>query len=151
MCFSIYKQSNVMKLCLAGQNVQKIIDDGTLPEAFDKNRHGEAHKSVVAFDLLAKAVAVVIDEHKEVSPFLRYRREILADTDIGSILRELVLNLGGGVSVDLFELLTVADDHHTRIALECIADAARHPVGYTHIIELRDVILSTDQTQRSAA
>jgi len=151
MCFSIYRLTSVMKLCLAAQKVQKLIDDGILPEAFNKNRNGEAHECVASFNLLAEAAATVADEHKDISPFLRYRREILADTPAGEHLRELVLNLAGGTSVDIFALLTVADVPHTRIALECIAHAANHPNGDSNIIELRDVILANEQTQRRAA
>lgn len=151
MCYSIYRLTSVMKLCLAAQKVQMLIDDGILPEAFNKNRHGEAHECVAAFNLLAESAATVADERKDVSPFLRYRREILSDTAIGAHLRELVLNLAGGVSVDIFALLTVADAPHTRIALECIAHAANRPQGDSTILELRDVILSNEQQERRAA
>ena len=141
MCFSVYKQSNILKLCLAAQNVQKLIDDGTLPEAFDKNRHGEAHKAVVAFDLLAKAAAVVVDERKEVSPFLRYRKEIMGGGDTATSLQSVVLNLWGGRHCNLSTLFMNADPHHTRIALECIASYTHHGENDLHFMNLASEIV----------
>lgn len=148
MCYSIYRLTNVMKLCLAAQKVQQLIDNGTLAEAFGRNKNGEAHESVVAFNLLAESAATVADEHKDISPFLRYRREILADTPSGEHLRELVVNLAGGHSVDLFALFTVADSQQIRIALECIAHAARKP---QNAVELRDIILANEEQERRTA
>ncbi len=151
MCYSIYRLTSIMKLCLAAQQVQRLIDDGILPEAFNKNRNGEAHDCVAAFNLLAESAATVADERKDISPFLRYRREILAATPIGDHLRELVMNLAGGHSVDLFALFTVADKAHIRIALECIAHAANHPQLDASVLELRDILLANDNAQRRAA
>ena len=148
MCYSIYRLTSVMKLCQAAHKVQQLIDDGTLAEAFGRNKNGEAHESITAFNLLAETSAAVTDEHKAISPFLRYSREILADTPVGDHLRELVMNLAGGTCVDLFALFSVADPAHTRIALECIAHAAHNPQD---TIELRDLILANDEAQRRAA
>ena len=151
MCYSIYRLTSVMKLCQAAHKVQQLIDDGTLAEAFGRNKNGEAHESITAFNLLSESAATVADERKDISPFLRYRREILADTAAGFHLRELVMNLAGGASVDVFALLTVADAPHTRIALECITHAANHPNGDSATIELRDLILANEQPGRIAA
>lgn len=144
MCFSIYKQSNVRKLCMAARNVQQIIDDGTLPEAFNKNRNGEAHRAVVAFDVLATTAAAVIEEQKDVSPFLRYRREVLADGDMAKHLRALLFNLWGGrQGLNLSLLFMNADEHHTRIALEMITSYTRHgendPQFMALAAEIRDM------------
>lgn len=136
MCLSIYNQTNVKKLCIAAQAVQQIIDDGILPEAFDKNRHGEAHKAIVVFDTLAKAAAVVAEEQKDISPFLRYRREILSHSEIGWHLRNLVMNIYEGHGVDLFALFSAADAHHTRIALECLTIYTNPGVSDRHFMNL---------------
>ncbi|WP_153111520.1 hypothetical protein [Propionivibrio limicola] len=125
MCLSIYTLTNVMKLCLAAQKVQKLIDDGTLAECFGKNRNDEAHECVTTFNQLAESAAAVLEEQKDVSPFLRYRREIMADTQTGKHLRDLVLNLAGGTNVDLAALFSTADTANCRIALELIATASR--------------------------
>lgn len=151
MCYSIYRLTSVMKLCQAAHKVQQLIDDGTLAEAFGRNKNGEAHDCIAAFNLLAETSAAVADERKDISPFLRYRREILADTPTGEHLRELVMNLAGGTSVDLFALFTVADQSHTRIALECIAHAANHPQLDASVLELRDLLLANEDAQRRAA
>lgn len=143
MCFSIYKLNNVKKLCIAARSVQQIINDGILPEAFGKNRNGEAHQAVVTFDALAKAEAIVAEEQKAISPFLRYRREILANSPAGEHLRDLVMNLTGGYSVCLFDLFTVADAANVRIALECIVSAANNPQNDRHLSNLAAEITDT--------
>ena len=129
MCFSIHQTQKVQKLCASAQSIQALIDDGTLAEAFTR---GESHASnlvVTAFDALSLSAGMVMNDVKYVSPFLRYRREALADDSIGSLLRALVLNLWNGQrGISLGELFTNADEHHTRIALEMIA-------GYTRLGE----------------
>lgn len=151
MCYSIYRLTSVMKLCMAANQVQQLIDNGTLAEAFGRNKNGEAHDCIAAFNVLAETSATVADERKDISPFLRYRREILADTAAGFHLRELVMNLAGGHSVDLFALFTVADAPHIRIALELIAHTANHPNLDGTVLDLRDVLLANEQPGRIAA
>lgn len=128
MCLAVFNLKTVMKLGHAAQHVQKLVDDGTLAEAFGKNKGGEAHECVTAFNLLGEAAAAVGEEYKEVSPFLRYRKEIMGFGNTPLALRALVLNLWGGRPFNLGLLFMNADPHHTRIALECIA-------SYTHLGE----------------
>lgn len=149
MCFSIYNQTNVMKLCVAAQNIQKIIDDGILPEAFNKNRNGEAHTSVVAFDALATAAAVVIDERKDVSPFLRYRKEIMGDAQASEWLRALVLDLCRRDS-SIGKLFAYTDQHYKRIALECIASHINSGQNDRHFMELLSDIPACEESAGKA-
>lgn len=151
MCYSIYRLTSVMKLCLAAQKVQMLIDDGILPEAFNKNRHGEAHECVAAFNLLAESAAVVADEHKDVSPFLRYRTEILGNCDTAAAMRGLVLNLWGAGPCNLGFLFMNADPHHTRIALECIAAYTQRGENDPHFMKLADDIRAMEQPHEEAA
>lgn len=150
MCYSIYRLTSVMKLCQAAHKVQQLIDDGTLAEAFGRNKNGEAHESIAAFNLLAESAATVTEEHKAVSPFLRYRNEIMADTTIGGHLRKLVMCLSGGFLVDLAALFSIADPHHHRIALELIAAGAVRPVDQTFIATVQAVIYKTQIEQVAA-
>ena len=129
MCFSIHQTQKVQKLCVSAQTIQTLIDDGTLANALNRADSHALNQVVTAFDLLSLSTGRVINEIKNVSPFLRYRRETLADEAMGSLLRALVLNLWNGrPGLSLGELFSNADEHHTRIALEMIA-------GYTRLGE----------------
>lgn len=68
MCYSIYRLTSVMKLCMAANQVQQLIDNGTLAEAFGRNKNGEAHDCIAAFNVLAETSATVADERKDISP-----------------------------------------------------------------------------------
>lgn len=151
MCYSIYRITSIMKLCIAAQQVQQLVDNGTLAEAFNKNRKGEAHECVTAFNLLAESVAIVADEHKEVSPFLRYRQEILGNYGTAAALRSLTMNLWGGSPCRLGALFMNADPHHTRIALECIAAYTQRGENDPHFMKLADDIRAMKQPQEESA
>ena len=151
MCYSIYRLTSIMKLCMAAQQVQRLIDDGILPEAFNKNRHGEAHECVAAFNLLAESVATVADENKEVSPFLRYRQEILGHYGTAAALRSLTMNLWGGAPCRLGALFMNADPHHARIALECIAAYTQRGENDPHFMRLAEDIRAMEQPHEEAA
>ena len=140
MCYSIYRLTSVMKLCQAAHKVQQLIDDGTLAEAFGRNKNGEAHESITAFNLLAESAATVTDEHKAISPFLRYRSEIMAPGPMAESVRSLVMNLWGGRRCNLSALFMNADPHFTRIALECIASYTHHGENDLHFMAVADLI-----------
>lgn len=142
MCLSVFNLKTIMKLGHAAQHIQKLVDDGTLAEAFGKNKSGEAHECVTAFNLLGEAAAAVGEEYKEVSPFLRYRKEIMGGGYTPAALRELVMNLWDGRECNLGALLKNSDQHHTRITLECIASYAHLGENDRHFMnmvsEIRD-------------
>lgn len=129
MCFIVLPQRPVRRLFGAAQNVQSLLDDGTLNNAFNKTDHHANTLAVIAFDVLAEGAErlMQMSEMQELSPFLRYRRETLANNDTAVQLRALVLNLWGGLpGLDLSDIFKNADEHHTRIALEMIASYTRH-------------------------
>ena len=129
MCFSVHQTQKVRKLCAAAQHVQALIDDGTMADAFTRGDSEATHTVVTAFDVLALNAGQLANDDKDVSPFLRYRREVLAEGNTAHQLRALVLNLWGGrQALNLGALFMGSDDYHTRIALEMIA-------GYTRIGE----------------
>lgn len=130
MCYIVLPRTPVRKLLGAAQNVQSLIDDGTLAAAFGKPDGSNATTlAVTAFDVLSDGAAnlLLLTEMQDLSPFLRYRREVLAEGDMAQHLRALVLNLWGGLpGLNLFVMFINADEHHTRIALEMIASYTRH-------------------------
>lgn len=125
MCLSIYKLTSVMKLCFAAQNVQKLIDDGTLQNSFSGSDPQATQAAIAAFDALAENTSIVLDERKEISPFLRYRREILGHEQMATDLRALTMNLWNGCECKMNLIFSNADQHHMRIALELIASYTR--------------------------
>ena len=150
MCYSIHKLTGVMRVCMAAQAVQQLIDDGTLAEAFGKNKANEAHQCVAAFNLLQETAAQLLDERKEVSPFIRYRKEILATGDIAGTLRNLVLNLWNGGACNLSYLFRNADPYHTRIALECVAAYTHHGENDRHFMDLAQLISERQMAEVTA-
>ncbi len=145
MCFAVYQQSHVAKLCLAALQVQTIINDGTLASAF-KSHPEHMQEAVGCFDLLEEAVAVVTDAHKDVSPFLRYRKEILGQYEMSKKLRELVLSLWGNQPCRLGSLFHEADQHHTKIALECVASYSLQGERDSHFMDLAAEIAGLERS-----
>ena len=149
MCYSVHKLTTIMKLCMAAQGVQQLVDDGTLAECFGRNKNGEAHKCVAAFNLLQESAAAVTDERKDVSPFLRYRSDIMAPGPMAERTRSVVMNLWSGRQCNLSALFMNADPHFTRIALECIASYANHGENDRHFMAVADMIneLETEEAR----
>lgn len=137
MCFIVVSPTPIRKLCGAAKNLQDLLTDGTLSAAFDKqNEHGTG-LAVAAFDALAESAAAVEAQLKGVSPFLRYRREILAEGPMAANLRRLALNLyNDRQGVRLSTFFQNADEHYTRIALEMIAGYTRQGETDPHFMTL---------------
>lgn len=148
MCFLVIPRTRLRRLIGAAQNVQSLLNDGTLAAAFGDRPEGNSPVlAATAFDVLAEQVAAIGEDQKEVSPFLRYRKEIMGNTQTAERLRGLLLNLYGLRSDrNLNVLFTNADEHHKRIALELIASYAHHGDNDPQFIalagEVRDFELS---------
>lgn len=132
MCFLVIPRTRLRRLIGAAQNVQSLLNDGTLAAAFGDRPEGNSPVlAATAFDVLAEQVAAIGEDQKEVSPFLRYRKEIMGNNPTAERLRDLLLNLYGdwlglGKNLNLNTLFIDADEHHKRIALELIASYAHH-------------------------
>lgn len=124
---SIVTSHKLQRLLGAAANIQTLMSNGTLTAAWGEGDADQGHAAVTAFDTLTEAAAQVQAEQKAASPFLRYRREIMADTPAGARLRLLVLNLySEAQAVSLRRIFEYCDEHNTRVALECIAHFAIH-------------------------
>jgi hypothetical protein len=137
--FALIPQARLAKLSGAASNLQSLLDDGTLAAAFNRPESDphSAQLAVTAFDVLAEHNALLLAEQKAVSPFLRYRREILAEGVTPRRLRGLVLNLwNGGGEPNLSALFIGADEHHTRIALECVVSYTQQGENDRHFMDL---------------
>lgn len=127
MSNTLVTRHKLQRLLGAAANLQSLMNDGTLTAAWGDGDADQVHAAVTAFDTLTDAAAQVLAEQKAASPFLRYRREIMAATPAGSRLRLLVLNLySEAQAVSLRRIFEYCDEHNTRVALECIAHFSIH-------------------------
>ena len=126
MTHIVLPKAPVQALIGAAQVIQQLMNDGVLGNAFCGDNPDHIQDAVTAFDRLNAAATELASETKIASPFVRYRREILADNETAGHLRALVLALYTDSHVDLSTLLSEADDHHVRIALECIASYSQY-------------------------
>lgn len=150
MCFITLPKLPVQRLILATQHVQNLLNNGTLNNAFGENNPDDINTAVAAFDRLQQASTALANEEKIVSPFLRYRQEILGDYETASRLRCLVLNLWGGQQANLGRLFMEADERHTRIALECIVSYTTYGKKDSHFMDMASEILEMQQSEVAA-
>lgn len=120
----IITANKLQRLLGAAANLQGLMDDGTLAAAFEARDPDCTNQAVTAFDALTTARVVVASEIKTASPFLRYRREIMASTPGGMALRLLVMSLYGETHVANRTLFEHFSEHECRVALECLTSFA---------------------------
>ena len=135
----VISKHKLSKLCAAAANIQALLNDGTVGNAFGKvdgSSERDVDLSVAAFDALQEAVSAINDEIRITSPFLRYRTEILGNYETAGRLRAMVMNLWGGRPANLSLLFHNADERHTRIALECIVHFIQYGENDTFFMSL---------------
>lgn len=138
--YLVLPKENVRRLHSAAESVQAMLDDGSLGAAFGGGDDRTVDYAVTVFDALKEATGDVSREFRHTSPFLRYRREFFGFYETAGRLRALVMNLWGGRPVNLSALFQGADEHHTRIALECIASYTQYGENDTFFMTLADEI-----------
>lgn len=143
MCFTVQPQRLVQQQIIAAQTIQNLLADGSLSAAFGDAGPEHTHVVITAFDRLQECTAALANEQKQVSPFLRYRQEILGHYETAQRLRALVLNLWGGKPANLSLLFMNADERHTRIALELIASYSHYGENDSHFMGLAAEIIET--------
>lgn len=141
MSLTIIDKTHLRALIEAARNIQNLMNDGTITAAFDTGNDEQIHTTVSAFDNLTNCAARVSEQDKTASPFVRYRREILGHYETAGRLRALVLNLYGGAECNLSHLFWHADEHHTRIALECIASYTQYGENDTFFMSLASELM----------
>lgn len=145
MCFTVLPTPPVQQLIVAAQHIQSLLDNGTLAAAFGDGNADHAATAIAGFDRLQESASRLAGEQKHVSPFLRYRREILGPSETAGRLRALVLNLWGGRPVNLSKLFWDADEMNTRIALECIASYTKHGENDSQFMSMAAEIIDNEQ------
>ncbi len=130
MCLIVIPSNTLTRLAAAAQAVQSLVDDETLSKAYVHSDDEAQAQAVAAFDKLAECAAFALAEHKTVSPFIRYKKEALDESNLTArSLRRLVLNLyDGKTGIDLSEFFLNADPLYNRIGLEMIANYSQR--GY---------------------
>jgi len=150
MCFTTLPKQHVNQMIVAAQHLQELLKAGTLDAAFTGNDPDKTATAVAAFDRLQECATRLASEQKNVSPFLRYRREIMGQYETAQRLRALVLNLWGGRPANLSQLFMNADALHTRIALECIASYTTHGENDSQFMSLATEIIDNEHEERAA-
>lgn len=150
MCFIAIPKPPVLQLIVAAQHIQSLLDNGTLGAAFCDGNQDHAATAIAAFDRLQESATRLASEQKSISPYLRYRREILGPGETADRLRALVLNLWGGRPANLSLLFHNADEHHTRIALECIASFTTHGENDSQFMGLANEIIDNEPQEVAA-
>ena len=147
----VIKKSKILKLCQAAANMQSLLDNGTLGEAFGKGDDRAVDLGVAGFDALKATVAEFDREFPIASPFIRYRREIFGDYETAGRLRALIMNLWGGRPANLSLLFHNADEHHTRIALEFIVRFTEEGENDTYFMDVAAEISELPSEREVAA
>lgn len=150
MYYIVLPKRPVQQLVVAALHIQNLLDNGTLANAWGEGKPDQLNAAVTAFDHLDETAKALASEEKIVTPFLRYRAEILGKNETAARLRALVMNLWGGRPANLSRLFMGAGDHHTRIALECIVSYTQHGENDTHFMGLASEIAAMDQSEVAA-
>lgn len=148
MCFIVLPKRSVQRLVIAAFHVQNLVNTGKVNANGDPD---EINTVVAAFDRLNESATEVASEEKVVTPFLRYRQEILGHYETAIRLRALVLNLWGGRPANLGQLLMGADERHTRIALEMITSYTQYGENDSHFMGLASEIIDMEESREVAA
>ena len=113
----------VFRLANAARMLLESINAGEL-QAID----GKEGKATEVADALQRALSDITNTYPDqVSPFLRYRKEIMGDYTMAGHLRDLVVHLWWHkCRTNLKQMLECADPHHTRIVLELIESYCRN-------------------------
>lgn len=149
--FNPQLQSPMVRLITSSLGVIAAVNDGTL---FHQKTDAQKQKVVEALDRLEEDTELAVKAlPKEVSPFMRYRMEILSNTVAGMNLRYLVCHLSGDKEYQYFDIARVLIDfntHHANIALELIQAFAINPHDATFLL-LVDSVREITNTQDSVA
>lgn len=137
---------SLLRLNTAAKMVLDAINAGHLAAV-----EGREAQATEAADALQRANAMAADSYpSQISPCLRYRKEILADTAVGFSLRLLVVHLWSGAGlIDLRHLIERADPAQIAITIEIIESFARNGERDPHFMtlasEIRDMADTTTE------
>lgn len=137
----LLETSKLTPVLTSAQRLLDMIENGTL---FSEDPADKAEAVIVADRLqtnITEAVRALSDVTRDVSPFLRHRREILGSYTTAQRLAALTLHLWNSHNeADLPCLLRNADRRHKAIALELIASYAEHGENDPLFMHLADEI-----------
>lgn len=129
----ILELNKITPALAAAQRISVLIDNGKI---FHQQCVADLEEVIAAADRLDETLGIAARELAEAtradSPFLRYRREILARAE----LQQLVLFLFGGDRLSFFHLFSSTTPTGTEVALRCIAHYAQHGETDAHFMHL---------------
>jgi len=131
----------VLRLITASTSVLALVNNGDIFNIHGND--GSRNRCVEAFDQLQIAADQAVKAlPSAVSPFLRYRVEVIAETTQGQILRGIVLHMAGDdeyLHINLLKTFATLNTHYAAIAMEMLNDFMRDPYD-EYLIKLRDEI-----------
>jgi len=139
---------SLLRLNAAAKLVLESINAGDIISA-----SGREEQASDAANALQTAHELAFAEmHHQASPYLLFRKEIMASTHDGALLRDLTLHFfKSGDLIDLVWLFESADRHHVAIAIQLIESFARNGTKDPHFTELASEIRDLAITKEIAA
>lgn len=115
------------RLLGAARNLINLNTDSTLHRAYIDRDPDAINQTVGSFDALYQAMGAVMEDQKQASPFLRYRREIKEASPYGKALRRLVMAMYGTAEQNnLRSIISELDPLRIRIVLDCLTSFTVH-------------------------
>lgn len=137
------------RLIEAAESVQLLLDNGDLFASDD----AATDRAVKALDELhaASTHARAYQSTALLSPFVRYRQEILGQYGTAHRLQALVLHLWNNDDwpVKLADLMACADERHERIAIELIASYGHNGENDPHFMALGKQLAKARMAERA--
>lgn len=143
-------QAPMMRLITSSLGVLARVNDGTL---FNHLNTKDRDLVIDALDKLEQDTELAVKSlPKEISPFMRYRMEVLSKTPAGIMLRSLVQHLSGDQDVKYFDIarcLQELNTHHANIALELVQGFAINPHDPTFLTLIDSVNDTVDSLEKN--
>lgn len=116
--------AGLLRLLGSTQKVLESLNAGH----FSATEGPEAEEACAVSDALALALSEAVAAlPSQVSPFLLFRREIMGESDVSAMIRDLVLHLRNcNNPCNLGRLLAACDLHHTEVVMDLIESFSRN-------------------------
>lgn len=147
--YSIHRTNDIKRLTSAAQTMLALIQSGVMLDDSDAAK-ALSTETADRLEQALEPVALACAASTQISPFIRYRSEIMGCSSTAEKLRELVLHLYDHTPTDIGQLLRGADKKHTGIVLEMICSYTRVGENDPHFMVLASDILERNRIEIAA-
>lgn len=134
--YSIHRTNDIKRLTIAAQTMLALIQSGVMLDDTDEAK-ATSTETADRLEQALEPVALACAASTQISPFIRYRSEIMGCYGTAEKLRELVLHLWNSDNpMNLGRLIGNADKRHTGIVLEMICSYTRLGENDPHFMAL---------------